>query len=162
MTNGTGCRPISASGGFGPFPASGSCIDYWNGQGLGGYDYSVAPTGTTASAPPSNHARFRVVCAEPFTASQPMDLGVEYYMFEMIVNNAKTLGGTCPGCNVPVCIYFNSLECDQPDTHAIVPVFTAAPAGGRQFVTWQGGAGANCAGVPTLNRTWGQVKSLYR
>jgi hypothetical protein len=92
-----------------------------------------------------------------------MDLGVEYYMFEMSINNAKSVNSSCVGCLVPVCLYFNSLECDQPDNHVpLVPVFTAAPSGGRQFVTWQGGAGANCASVPTRNRTWGQVKSLYR
>jgi hypothetical protein len=33
------------------------------------------------------------------------------------------------------------------------------------FVTWQGGAigGAGCPGAtPAQNRTWGQVKSIYR
>jgi hypothetical protein len=163
MTNSTGCRPTSASALFSGFPASGNCVDYWSGQALGGYDYTIATTDNSASASPTNHARFRCVGAEAFTSTAVMDLGVEYYMFEMSVNNAKTVGATgCAGCLVPVCVYFNSLECDQPDTHAVVPVFTTAPTGGRQFVTWQGGAGANCASVPTRNKTWGQVKSLYR
>jgi len=163
LQNGTGCRPSSASAIFAGFPGTGNCADYWNGQALGGYDYVTANVfDNTASASPTNHARFRCVCAEAFSATAPMDIGIEYYMFEMSINNAKTVNSSCTGCLVPVCLYFNSLECDQPDSHAVVPVFTAAPAGGRQFVTWQGGAGANCASVPTRNRTWGQVKSLYR
>ena len=36
-----------------------------------------------------------------------------------------------------------------------------APSG-RNFITYQGGSGATCATVPAMNRTWGQVKALYR
>jgi hypothetical protein len=157
-----GCRPTSTSAAF-SFGVLGSCIDQWNGQALGGYSYEIGGFSTSATASPTNHARIRTVCAQPASSTQPMVAGTEYYMFEVVINNAKTVGaGSCAGCLTPVCLRLNVIETYQPPSQGADKFFTDPPAGGSATVTFQGGAGVNCASVPIRNRTWGQVKSLYR
>ena len=59
-----------------------------------------------------------------------------------------------------MCIVFNSAALSEP-APAPDAILSGPPTGGRNVITWQG-AGANCAAVPVRNRTWGQIKSLYR
>jgi hypothetical protein len=41
-------------------------------------------------------------------------------------------------------------------------VLSGGESGGSDRVVWQGGAGADCAAVPTRRTTWAAVKALYR
>jgi len=136
----------------GPF----TCIDYWGGQasgGLGGVLHNFLGVG-------DNTQRFKGVFAT--AAEVPMTAGDELYCFKLNILRTKTTGaGSCAGCSDPACFVLNRITVNQP---ALVGDFnqTGPAPGGRDFCTWQGGAGANCATVPTQNRTWGQVKALYR
>lgn len=153
----TACRPgntgHSWSADFlaGPF----SCVDFWAGAatGGGGVVNNYLGLGT-------NTQRFKGVFAIP--AEQPMTPGDEIYAFKVNILRAKTVGtGSCAGCTDPVCFVLNRVVVIQPAGFGDFNLSGAIP-GGRDFVTWQGGAGAPCATVPTQNRTWGQVKALYR
>lgn len=153
-----GCRAGAALASFdftiGPF----TCTDPFGGQAFGGLDFTPQPTGTTLPAPLTNKGRFKVAAA---VAPPGIVLtgGTEYYAFLLRLLRTNTL--TCTGgCAEAACIRLNSILVAQP---AGVGNFflTAPPAGGDQDVTWQG-AGADCAAVPVQNRTWGEVKHLYR
>ena len=89
--------------------------------------------------------------------------GTEYYSMRLRINSAKTVGtGACAGCLDPVCVVLNQVRIAQP---APDPTYAIENPRDNNFTTWQGGAvgGAGCPGVvPTQNRSWGQVKSLYR
>ncbi len=143
-----------------------TCNDYFNAVGspLGGfgYDWGAALNTTPSYAPLDNTARNRTVSAVSQTVVGPMTQGTEYYIFNVKVNFLKTTGaGNCVGCLTPACFQANSVLLTQPvgvGDH----FFTGTPAGGRSFATWQGGAGANCATVPVKQKSWGQIKSLYR
>jgi len=158
-----GCRAnpsssISASFAFG---ALSNCVDFWNGQGLGIADYQIDTFSSSATASPTNHARFRGVCGQGVGTVSPMVPGTEYYMCEILINNQKSVG-TCAGCSTPACLNLNVIETYQPNHGTPDLSFYDPPAGGNATITWQGGAGANCASIPVKNKTWGQVKSLYR
>jgi hypothetical protein len=95
--------------------------------------------------------------------------GVEYFVFNLLIQHAKTVGtGACGGCAVPACILFDMLEIgtlDNVDNRTL----TLPTSPGSNVVTWQGGAvpitrsTATCPGAtPTRNSTWGSVKTLYR
>ncbi len=142
-----------------------TCNDYFNtvGSPLGGFGYDWGASNTTPSyAPLANTARFRTVSAVSSAVAGPMTEGTEYYVFNVKVTMAKTVGtGNCAGCLTPACFQANSMLLTQAvgvGDH----MFTGTAAGGRSFVTWQGGAGANCATVPAKQKSWGQIKSLYR
>jgi len=156
LNSSTGCRTSSLTM-VSDFSASTSggaaCTDFFQGGGGGGIGaYRVGEGGIT------NRARIVAFWAVPVEGTLDQ---TETYMFRLRVNNARTVGtGACAGCLDQVCIVLNSINLAQPA--GVGDYFmTGPPAGGRDFVTWQG-AGANCALVPTKNKTWGQVKSLYR
>jgi hypothetical protein len=155
---GTNCRGttgLSTNFDFtsGPF----TCTDFYVGSAAGGSAYDVG-FGTP------NRARFRIQAAVPFDNRGPLDENLEYYAYKANVLRAKTTGaGSCAGCSAPACIVFNELQLFQPPEQANDPVITNAID--RQFVTWQNPAGGppGCpASTPTANKSWGQVKSLYR
>jgi hypothetical protein len=66
--------------------------------------------------------------------------------------------GACAGCSTGACIVLNSVELVRLPGAIGGNVTLTTP--GSNFATWQ--AGAACVTVPVRNRTWGQVKALYR
>jgi hypothetical protein len=125
------------------------------------------PFGTPAqggiAAYNENGNRARVVGVGAIDALNPQHLssGTQYYGFELGLKKDKATGaGACAGCSTPVTLVLNSINAvgtgatsQELETSAI----------NNQCITWQGGAGAGvCSAVPTHNRTWGAVKSLYR
>ena len=70
---------------------------------------------------------------------------------------------TAMGCLDPACVVLNQINLAQPVGTAGGDQQVTAVAAGN-FVGYQGGVVAGgCPGaVPTQNRTWGSVKSLYR
>lgn len=134
----------------GPF----TCFDPWAGliriQGFG-YNY----TGP-------NSVRVIGIQELHVWARGQVDAGTEYYSFELVINRAKTTGvESCAGCQVPVCLVLNEitvLDFYRGEAREQTPR-------DRNYVTWQGGAIAapGCPlATPTRNRSWGQLKSLYR
>lgn len=146
------------------FSANVNCVDYWGGTGTAALLYQSpfdsVNTTTSATALNVNHARVKGVCGVASTLG-PVDPTMEFYAVKLNISNALTTGvGSCAGCTIPMCLVLNMVALSEP---APVPDFllTAPPPGGRTQVTWQG-PGANCSAVPVKNKTWGQIKSLYR
>ena len=132
------------------------CVDPWLGFAAGGI--AAYQTVTTVPAVPSglpNSARLKL--AEALADPSPLATGTEYYGFRMTINNAKTVGSpVCAGCEVPVCLALNEIK--------VAPRFgnaerIAAPIA-NQLLSWNGAS--NCGATATQNKTWGEVKSLYR
>jgi len=148
-----GCRAGALSFNFdflaGPF----SCNDFWGGGATGG-----GGIGPEHTAP--NRFIIKLVTATP--DEHVMDPGVEHYLFKVNILRSKTVGtGACAGCLEPACIVLNRLVINQPagvgDATITNPMFS-------NYVAYNGGTVAGgCPGAtPSQNRTWGQVKSLYR
>jgi len=134
----------------GPF----TCTDFYVGSAAGGFAYDNG-FGT------ADRARFRIQAAVPFDNRGPIDDTTEYYAYKANILRAKTTGvGSCAGCSTPACIVFNELQLFQPPEQNNDPVITNPID--RNFVTWQGGSASCPQSTPTTNRSWGQVKSLYR
>jgi len=150
-----GCRAVALSAGF-DFTASVNCIDPWNNQAVGGFNF------TNGQDNIPNRGRIKTVCAiNPSTGITGTD---EYYFVKVTILNSKSVGnGSCAGCTDGACIVLNELQLTQPAGVGDVKITTPIL---RQFVTWQAGgagiAGGCPAATPTQNRTWGSVKSLYR
>ena len=165
----TFCRAVTAQSSSFDFTGSWvNCIDIWAGQALGGFGYEINPVHPGGGGAPftnqSRRARWKIVCAIASVNAVPADSALELYSFRMTINNTKTVGtGLCAGCLTPGCIVLNQIRITENQFSRYGAfIMTNAPPGGRRMVTWQGGAGADCNLVPTKNRTWGQVKSLYR
>jgi hypothetical protein len=62
---------------------------------------------------------------------------------------------SCPdGCTTPACMVFNSLLIRRLHSPADEEIFISGPeTAGSDRAVWQGGAGANCAAVPTRRAT---------
>lgn len=140
-----GCRAsaltFSADFTEGPF----NCNDYWAGQASGG-GY-VVPGGPIES-------RFQIRCVFASPHEQTMDPGAEHYLFKMRISRTKSTGtGSCPGCNDRACVLFDRL------------LLSRAEGIGDQVITQPGNGGSVLYGdllIPAANRSWGQVKALYR
>jgi len=141
-----------------------NCVDWAAGASAGGIGaYNIGARG-------ANTARLVAALAVPAVGATDLAPGTEYFSFNLNINNAKTVGtGSCAGCQNPVCIVFNSINV-VPPAPAVGTKLTG-PSNGTDshFATWQGGAGVvvgaliGCpAATPTTNKTWGQVKTLYR
>jgi hypothetical protein len=161
------CRQLSLS-----YVTSGggvACPDWASGQswgGLGSYDIGVHGPNT---------ARIRGVSAVPQTAIASLLAGREYYLFNITINSAGTVGNNaCGGCNTGVCIVFTSALCRSPNGHPFYVwddrmVTGPTNSGDSNFAMWQGGdGGAACgparqpASLSRRNTTWRALKSLYR
>jgi hypothetical protein len=134
------------------FTTNTACVDFWQNQyagGLGSYQIGV-------SAP--NRARLGVIVATQFPG--PVAPGTEYYAMKVMISNAKTVGTpSCSGCEAKGCVVLASVEL-QPGSPGPNQIITVPRD--RNAITWQGSTGYGCIAVPTLNRTWGAIKSLYR
>ena len=164
------CRQSSMSVNFVANPLDVVCVDWSSGfavGGVGAYCTSTSPCIGYPSA--TNVAVPKLINAVPQDAAQDLAAGVEYFDFNLLVNNTKTVGtGACTGCQVPVCIVLNSIRVvDKGDVNS--RFISAAAHPGSNFITWQGGGvpstpqGTGCpAATPTRKSTWGSVKALYR
>jgi hypothetical protein len=134
-----------------------NCIDVWSAAG------SPVIQGWTFPGPEARHLRFVVGVGVAPSAAFSLTAGESYLAGILALHFAKTASpGECVGCAEPACIVFNSAELARlPGAPGPAPgVFvTPSPSFGNQ-VTW--GDGTACASVPARNRTWGQIKSLYR
>ncbi|SRR6266487_1273323 len=144
----------------GNFLAYSVCANAWLAVPSGGLgSFTIDPFGTQA-----NRVRIATVLAVGIADAQPLTPGTEYYAFKCTITHAKTVGtGACAGCTDPVCLVLNRIHVIQPTgTDGGSPNIFDPPAGGNRAITWQGGTGVDCNLVPTRNKTWGQIKSLYR
>ncbi|HKQ58537.1 MAG TPA: hypothetical protein VJY35_11775 [Candidatus Eisenbacteria bacterium] len=151
------CRQfgLSALSSFGP----GSCFDTWGGFDLAAVDAYLVTANTPGMQP--NRARILSSTAVPDENATSVIPGTEYFSMILRVNAAKTVGsGACAGCSTPICLVLTSLA--LTDINATTLSITNPL--NNNFITFHGGAvPGGCPGaVPAVNRTWGQVKSIYR
>ena len=164
MKNPTSCRPASLTVNFVANAANAVCLDWGAGSesgAIGAYT-GTPPPGSWSIAPANEgqHRRIILAAAVPPTGLMNLTGGVEYFAFNLLVGNQKTVGtGNCSGCSLPVCIVLNSIKITTPVAANDVKIGNGTIPGSN-VILWQG-AGANCNAVPTKNRTWGQVKALY-
>ncbi len=141
-----------------------NCFDWASGGATGGIGaYNVGN-------PSPNTARMIAASAVPVSGLAGLGPQTEYFSFNLLFNNAKTVGtGLCDGCTVPVCVVFNSINITTPIAANNRKLFGPANGTDSNFATWQGGLGVGSprgqgcpAATPTRSTTWGSVKSLYR
>lgn len=137
----------------------GGCVNpYAGGLGQGG-GFVIEDI---ESIPGANDFRVRLdwARAEPFN----MVNNTLYTAFILQIASTSSFDegfGFCAGCATSACVRFNTLEAFGLSGGVIA---TDAPHV-RNWATWQGGlVGADVCpnGTPTKNRTWGQIKALYR
>jgi len=155
------CRPAALNASFdftgGPF----NCYDYWQGGAMGA---------AVAGPPSGNQLRIKLAMALPLNDSRVADLddNAEVYAFRANITNVKSTGdGACPGCDVGACIVLNNIQVRTIFDGQPLSFFLGNPVTLNQ-VTWQcpgfvttHGCVLDCT-TPTRDRTWGQVKQLYR
>jgi len=135
---------------------TGTCFDTWQGQGVP----SIAAYYVTAVLPSISVNRARILgsISVPGASAAGVDPGTEYFDLLIRVDNARTEGlGACAGCLDPVCLLLEEVlltSNNSGDTKLLYPITS-------NYVTWQGAFTWLCS-TPTLNKTWGQVKSIYR
>ncbi len=161
LSNTGSCRPtaLSTSADFTTAPQS-TCVDAFLGLaqgGIGAYQTEQYPPPQPLNVPAPNRLRLKV--AYGIVDPVAITAGTEYYAFRATVTNAKTVGSpSCAGCATAVTMVLNEIR--------VVPTLQANAillynASANQCITWQATT-VPCASVPTRNRTWGEVKALYR
>jgi hypothetical protein len=153
----TSCRGTTGlSVSFDFTSSSGLCADFFVGQAAGGFLWESG-----FGSP--NRARMRVTCAVPFDNRGPVDENTEYYAFRITMQRTKSTGtGSCAGCTEQACMVLNEIQLFQPPgVDGGDPILTnPAP---ENHVTWQSSTVPDCPlSTPAQNRSWGQVKTLYR
>ena len=172
-----GCRfsALAASPDFVTNPTS--CADTWAGLGQGG-------AGVDPNHYYPNHLTIKGVAAIP--GETTLAPGTEYSLMRVRISRAKSTGtGSCAGCNDAACLVLHGVVLV---TVGGVDAWSVCQMATRNYVTYNGGAiayGASCPEgvydtfrldcgiggchsrcsslpVPALNRTWGQIKALYR
>lgn len=162
--NAGSCRPTALSVNSSADPGDVSCPDWSGGQMFVGIGAYCGSAGTCVDHPAlANQVRIKLVEAVAQQFATTLTGGQEYFAFNLVIQNAKTVGtGSCPGCLTPACIVLNSIDVIAAGDAGHRKLTTASSPGGN-YVTWQGGGGTNCpAATPARNSTWGSVKSLYR
>ncbi len=163
------CRLSSLSVNFVQNPLDVVCVDWAQGFSVGGLGAYCTVDFSCFQVQAANVALIKAIDAVAQENAMDLSSGVEYFDFNLLINNVKTVGtGSCAGCSTPVCIVLNSIRVvDKGDVSARQITTPSAP--GSNFVTWQGGGVPVVGGVsgcpaatPVKRSTWGSVKSLYR
>jgi hypothetical protein len=148
------CRPNAISSSFDFMSGPTSCVDFWQGLGTGGLNY------TYGSNWGFNGARILVVGALPPDSPRQVEENVEYYACKVILQNHATVGtGACARCEAHVCIILNAVELYPPSPGSRINI--SGPIS-RDYVHWQGAVSLCPFVVDTKPTTWGSVKSMYR
>ena len=157
------CR-ANALGIDGNFAGRNACEDMWHGEPVAGglAQYTVGlPRGQV------NQARIKLTLAVTPERMQNLGANTTYYAARLVIDNRETSGDpSCAGCATPVCLVLNAIVIGRPPRPPGAPdanVLLDVPGAGHpNWVTWQGGQGANCSAVPVRSVTWGRLKALYR
>jgi hypothetical protein len=165
MKNPGTCRPNSLTSNTVEDPSDVVCTDWARGNSTGGIaSYSTGTPPSMGSIDPSLARRHRVcVMAIAVPPDQLVDLepDIEYFSFNLVIDHAKTVGpGACGGCTGAVCLVFASINITTPVLGNNF-YMSGGTTTGSDWARWQGN-GADCALVPVKNKTWGEVKAMYR
>jgi hypothetical protein len=167
------CRATALGASAVPTSAQSNCADPWQGIASGGTTMYATNIAFTSGY------RLGVIYALPPSAAHDLDPDVETFAVRLTMSHAKTTGPlACVGCDAPVCIGVEQLYLTATPPNSLPAHLTELSPGGSS-VSWQGAVNAatwtyhgqviprwfrfySCdAAVPTENRTWGSIKSLY-
>lgn len=155
------CRQTSLSMNLFENPADVVCTDWQQGLSSGGIGSYASSQGTISLEFPTRHRRLTIALAVPLTGLQDLIEDTEYFACNIHVDHAKTVGtGACGGCAGSVCLVLNHFRATTTAIGNDVNLFGGSTPGSN-MAQWQG-TGADCLLVPVQNRSWGQVKALYR
>lgn len=149
------CRRASLSAAFvDPAFGNGACLDPWQGQAIGGVaSYSLAGVAFGT-------ARLHLSCAVLSSNTVPISTDEHTFLFTLRIDHQRTIGtGACAGCATPMCLMLRSVTLHQPEG---VGDYSWNGPDERDHVLWQPSSFPAGCYVPTQNRTWGAIKSLYR
>jgi len=148
------CRPSSL---VWTSPGGVSCLNPWEGAPVAGSIISVGPGLGTAD---------RLVYADSHTADgsgHAVDPTLEYEAVRLVIDHDHTVGtGACAGCIAPVWLVLEQVDLFMTDGSP--PIHLTMPVQGL-YATWQSTiyTWPPCLiPTPARNRTWGEIKSLYR
>jgi hypothetical protein len=103
----------------------------------------------------------KIALAVPPGAEADLLANTEYFSCNITIDHAKTVGtGACAGCSGSVCLVLNHFVVATPIPGNNMNLFGGTTPG-SDMAHWQG-SGADCLLVPVKNKTWGEVKALYR
>ena len=155
-----GCRPtaLSTSADFTLSPAT-TCVDPWAGQAGGGLTAYKTMANFTGVPEVFTAYGARIKVAYAVAVESPILAGTEYYAFKVTISNTKSTGtGSCAGCTTGATLVLNQIRSAE-STAGSFQILTDPIT--NQCITWQT-SGRTCLSVPAHNRSWGQIKSLYR
>lgn len=152
LFNAGGCRSVQPRVDVVGFP--GSCGDFWAGQASGG-------GGIGSYLVDRRRASLLMAWATP--QAGPVDDVTEYYALNIRIDNSKTVGDpACAGCSIPKCLYLAVIAIAHGPQGSLSQVIDHSTAVWDSNVAyWQNQPVLGCY-VPTVNRSWGQIKSMYR
>ena len=130
---------------------SDNCSSIWD-PGSGPIQSVSLIGGTTL-----NGFRFYVDVAAADTSRAPnLVAGQEFELARLVLDHTRSAGpGACVGCSIGASIGADFVWFSQTDGQAV-------GTSGGAYVTWQDASLICRAITPVKNRTWGQLKSMYR
>lgn len=152
LFNAGSCRNLQPRVDVVGFP--GTCVDFWAGQAAGGGgigSYTV------------DRRRASLLMAWATPQAGPVDDVTEYYALNIRIDNSKTVGEpACAGCTIPKCLYLSVISIYYGPQGAFSHVLDhATNVWDSNVAYWQNQPVLGCY-VATVNRSWGQIKSMYR
>jgi len=158
------CRQASLGMNVVQDPADVVCADWASGQstgGIGAYNNTSDINTTFPEDIWPRHRRLKMALAVPLSGVADLAADVEYFSCNVTIDHTKSVGaGACSGCAGQVCLLLQSVKVTTVLPGNDRMVFGGATAG-SDMAHWQGSS-ADCRIVPVRNRTWSQVKALYR
>lgn len=144
------CRQTSLSFNTSANPSDLVCVDWEQGMASGGIGaYTVGTLGP-------NTAQIRAILAVPTSSAMDLSAGPEYFSFNLVINNLKTVGtGSCSGCQTPACLALSSMKVYFDGSNSTMTLTTPANGMTSNYVFWQDGTGivpfasGTCAGADT-------------
>lgn len=107
------------------------------------------------------HRQLVIALAVSVAALQDLTANIEYFSCNIVIDHQKTIGaGACGGCAGSVCLVLQKIKVNT----GVLPndlTLSGGTTPGSDMAHWQG-SGADCNLVPVKNRTWGEVKAMYR
>jgi len=135
------------------------CQDWANAPALGTFSNYLLAFGNVGS--------IRGTVTVPTDAAADLVAGQEYFSFQLSINHQKTVGaGACGGCTVGACISLRLIHLITTGLNnpalLIGSSVSDVPSDARALWQLTSPTAVCDLATPARNRTWGEVKALYR
>jgi len=139
------------------------CTDLVNPWGAGGVDGEVTRAFQTGVHGIKRGRMVVTIFLQP-NAPIHLDAGTNYFAFRILFSTtfATEAGGSCAGCTSPVVVVWNSAAFTSIAAASPPPLVVTTSGLVGQCARANSATLPTCDATPTLNRTWGALKALYR